>query len=78
MAAYYSYQLNYETFQATAIHFIGKSKINYYYFSEQGSVLISIAFPHLQLMAHPTQAWHTTVTGTFRMKDTALLSSSSQ
>lgn len=78
MAAYYSYQLNYETFQATVIHFIGKSKLNYYYFSEQDSVLILIAFPHLQLMVHPTQAWYTPVTGIFRLNNTALLSWSSQ
>lgn len=67
MAVYYSYELNYETFQATVIYSIGKSKISYYYFSEQGSVLILIAFPHLQLMVHPTQAWHTPVTGVFRL-----------
>lgn len=78
MAAYYSYQLNYETFQATVIHFIGKSKISYYYFSEQGSVLILIAFPHLQLMVHPTQTWYTQATGIFRLNNTGLLSWSSQ
>lgn len=38
MAAYYSYQLNYETCQATVIDLIGKSKISYYYSSKQGSV----------------------------------------
>ena len=78
MAAYYSYQLNYETFQATVIHFIGKSKISYYYFSKQGSVLILSAFPHLQLMVHPTQAWYMPVTGIFWLNNTALLNSSSQ
>lgn len=34
MAAYYSYQLNYETCQAIVIDLTGKSKINYYYSSK--------------------------------------------
>lgn len=38
MAAYYNYQLNYETCQATVTDLIGKSKISYYYCSKQGSV----------------------------------------
>lgn len=38
MAAYYNYQLNYETCQATETDLIGKSKISYYYSSKQGSV----------------------------------------